>query len=356
MNTRLLERAIKNFVLKAEISINRKLDKEFIPNNKEIFCIETSSLCNLKCRFCAYDKKRSPRVSMSNELFMRCVEQAIKLGYKEFHLTPCTGEVFMDKDVFEKFEYMETNSGVRAYHFFTNLTILEEEQIALLMTLKKLNRLTVSIYGHDEESFIALTNSTSKIYRKLISNLETLLAHRSIWPFKINIGFRSTFDVASVESSDLLRLISRYRANGVKVNSSHGIYNNWGGYISQKDVSDLNLHIISSDGIYKSGACVKLFDSFQVTASGIVNGCSCRDVDTTLKIGDISKAPLNNILSKDNPAYQEVIEKQQAGLFQKVCSNCDYYRSIYHQPSNFRKNKTPIQTMEEFFRNLASKY
>lgn len=355
MKSRVVERFLKNFVLRAEISINRKLGREFIPANSETFCIETSSACNLKCRFCAYEKKQSPRVSMSNELFISCTEQALDLGFNEFHLTPCTGDVFMDKNVFEKFEYMDTRDGIRAYHFFTNLTVLDEEQIGRLVTLKKLSRLTVSIYGHDEASFVALTNSSPKLYRRLISNLETLLSYRESWPFEVSIGFRSTFDAPCDESSELLRLIAQYRSKGVGVHSSHGIYNNWGGSISQEDVGDLNLLILSSDGIYKSGACVKLFDSFQVTASGVVNGCSCRDVDTTLKIGDVKEKSLRDILSKDNPEYLKVIEKQQNGKFQDVCKSCDYYRSVYHQPSNFRKNKIATQTMTEFLDKTTSK-
>ena len=344
-----LERILKNFSLRAEISLNRKLGREFIPLDKETICIETSSACNLKCRFCAYEKKQSPRVSMSNELFVDCVGQALDLGYREFHLTPCTGDLFMDRNVFDKFDYMDANDGVRAYHFFTNLTVLDEEKIARLMKLKKLSRMVVSVYGHDEASFVALTDTSSKLYRRLIANLETLLSYRDVWPFALSIGFRSTFDAPDDESSELLKLLGAYRAKGVGVHSSHGIYNNWGGYISQKDVGDLNLHISSADGIYKSGACVKLFDSFQVTASGVVNGCSSRDVDTTLKIGSVNEQPLREILSAANPEYRKVIERQQAGDFPEVCRNCDSYRSIYHQPSNFRRNKIPTQNITTYF-------
>lgn len=348
MKLRLLERVLKNFVVKIEVFINRKFGREFIPARTETFCLETSSSCNLKCRFCAYEKKQSPRVNMDNDLFMKSIEQALDLGYREFHLTPCTGDVFMDTSVFDKFTYMEENEKVEAYHFFTNLTLLDEQKIDRLMGLRKLSRIVVSIYGHDEDSFIALTKSSPKVYRRLISNLEVLLPLCEKWPFALSIGFRSTFDVPDDESSDLLKLIARYRAAGVGVHSSHGIYNNWGGYISQADVGDLNLHIVDSDSVYKSGACVKLFDSFQVTASGIVNGCSCRDVDSALKIGDLNEKPLREIVAPSNPEYIKIIEEQQSGKFRDVCKNCDYYRSVYHQPSNYRKNKIPTQTMREF--------
>ncbi len=352
MKLQLVERSLKNLLMHLEIPLNRRLGREHIPADKETFCIEPSSACNLRCRFCAYEKKSSPRVNMSQSMFTSCVDEALDIGYKEFHLTPCTGDVFMDPHIFDKFAYLEECKGVRAYHFFTNLTIIGTDKIERLLKLKKLSRMVVSVYGHDEETFVTLTQSSSKIYRRLLANLETLLAHRADWPFKLSIGFRSTFDVPRNDASDLLRLLRRLRDAGVRVNSSRGLYNNWGGYVKQDDVRDLNIKIISAERVYKSGACVKLFDSFQVTASGIVNGCSCRDVDTTLKIGDLNEMPLRSILSRTNTAYMKVIEEQQSGRFPPVCRACDYYRSIYHQPSDFRKNKIPTQTIAAFLKKL----
>jgi sulfatase maturation enzyme AslB (radical SAM superfamily) len=349
---RILERSLKNLVLRAEHLANRRAGREFIPAFTETFCIEVSGACNLKCRFCAYEKKTAPRVNMTHDIFVFAVAQALDLGYREFHLTPCTGDVFMDPRVFDKFAYLEANERVRAYHFFTNLTILDAPKIEQLLKLKKLSRISISIYGHDEASFVALTKASPRIYRRLLANMDLLLARRAEWPFSVGIGFRSTFDVPAGDGSDLLRMIRRYREAGVGVHSSHGIYNNWGGYVSQADVGDLNLHIVSSDSVYKSGACVKLFDSFQVTASGVVNGCSCRDVDSTLRIGDLNDAPLRQILSLANPEYLRLIEEQQEGEFRPVCRSCDYYRSIYHLPSNFRRNRTPTQTMAQFFGKL----
>jgi hypothetical protein len=225
-----------------------------------------------------------------------------------------------------------------------------------LQQLKKFERLTISVYGHDEESFIAITKADKKIYRRLIANLETILEHLGQWPFPISIGFRSTFDVPTSDAGELMALLTRLRTAGVGIHASHGIYNNWGGYISQKDVGDLNVHIMSSDGPLKSGACVKLFDSVQVMATGIVNGCSCRDVDATLSIGDLGQAPLAKILSATNTEYQRIIDEQQAGNFRPVCKSCDYYRSIYHQPTNYRRQGIPVQTLPQFMASLSRRH
>ncbi|MCG2575513.1 radical SAM protein [Dechloromonas sp. XY25] len=352
---RLLEKSLKRIYLKLESAFNRRLGHEYIPLDLGAFNIETSSACNLKCRFCAYEKKETPRVSMANEMFAKTVEQALELGFNEFHLTPTTGDVFMDKHVFEKFAYLDAHPKVKAYHFFTNLTVLNPAQIEQLTRLKKLSRITVSIYGHDEVTFIDIAKSSSKVFQRLLANLRALLALKPQWPFAVSLGFRSTFDVPAEPVDDLMHLLREFRAAGVSIHASHGIYNNWGGYITQDDVAGLNIKILDGSKTPKLGPCVKLFDGFQVMATGVVNGCSCRDVDATLQIGHIDQAPLKNILSGHNPLYQQIITEQEAGKFRPACEGCDYYRSIYHQPKVFRKKNIPVQTRLQFFRRFNDK-
>lgn len=352
MRLRIAGKILRNAVIHLEILFNRIFKREFIPVELGAFNIETSSACNLKCRFCAYEKKTSPRVNMPNELFRNAVEQVTGMGFSEFHLTPTTGDVFMDKHLYEKLAFLDDHPKVAGYHFFTNLTIPRRDQLLRLQDLKKLKHLTISVYGHDEASFIAITKADAKIYRRLLTNLEAVLEHAGQWPFSISIGFRSTFDVPATDEGELMALLTRLKKAGVGIHASHGIYNNWGGMISQSDVTGLNVHIMPSDGPHKSGACVKLFDAVQIMATGVVNACSCRDADATLKIGDLREKPLTEIISMANPEYLRIIEEQQAGKFRPVCKSCDYYRSIYHQPSNYRRQNIPVQTLRHYLDNL----
>jgi MoaA/NifB/PqqE/SkfB family radical SAM enzyme len=354
MRFRVLATIIRNSLIRVEILINRLLKREFIPTDA-VFHIETSSACNLKCRFCAYEKKSSPKVSMPNDLFFDSIGQAITLGYTRFDLTPSTGDVFMDKRVFEKFAWLDARPEVEEYAFFTNLTIPKSDGIVKLVQLKKLAQLTISIYGHDRESFIAITKSTELVYRRLIDNLESLLALKERWNFDVAIGFRSTFGVPQQDASELMKVLRRFEKAGVPVRPSHGVYNNWGGYISQADVAGLDMHITSTQLTYKFGACAKLFDSVQVMATGVVNACACRDVDATLRIGDARTSRLADIMSVKNAEYMRIIDEQQQGKFRQVCQSCDFYKSIYHQRSEYRRNKTATQSVQQFKDKLAGR-
>ena len=98
-------------------------------------------------------------------------------------------------------------------------------------------------------------------------------------------------------------------------------------------------------------------DSVKVKASGVVNGCSCRDVDNQLKIRDLNEQPLEQILSPTkNPRYRQLIEEQEASKYRDVCKNCDFYRSIYHQPKVYRKKGIKTQTLAEFLEKPLPKY
>jgi hypothetical protein len=130
------------------------------------------------------------------------------------------------------------------------------------------------------------------------------------------------------------------------------VYNNWGGYISQKDVEGLDIDITGADTVYKSGACSLLLTTVQVTATGVVNGCACRDVDATLRIGVLGELPLGVFVWGVNPAYMQLIDEQQRGEFRPICRTCDFYKSIYHRRVGLMRYKLTTQTLAEFTQSL----
>jgi len=354
MNPAVIAKSAKNILSSVEINFNRAAGREFVPKQPDMLHIETCSTCNLKCRFCAYVKKENAKVAMKDELFADLIAQAVDMGYHRFELTPCTGDVFMDHHIFNKLQLLEDNPAVKSYQFFTNFTILKPEDVERLIGLKKLCSLTISIYGHDLSTFIAITQSTEKIYQRLIGNLETLYGLLDRRSFALDFGFRSTRDAPRSCDSDIMRLLERYTTAGIKVRTSN-VYSNWGGFISQDDVKGLAIDITKPNRTYKNGACTLLFTSVQVMANGVVNGCAVKDVEASLRIGDLNEQPLREILSTRNPSYMKLIEEQQSGHFRPVCQSCDYYKSIYHMRSVYRKGEMQTQSLAEFRDRLDAK-
>jgi hypothetical protein len=341
---KLLRNIPKAFAIKA----SRLRGREFIPALRDLIYIETSSLCNLDCRFCAYPKKRGARTTMPQPLFESCARQAVELGYRRVDLTPCTGDVFMDRGLFAKLRFLEEHPDILSYGFHTNFTVPDRDDIQQLMRLGKLKDVVISVYGCDQASFKAITQSTGKVYQRLIDNLEFLLPRRDQRKFALMLSVHPGRPSLRGVSSDITRLITQFAKVGVTIKIHKGVYNNWGGYINKQDVSGLPIEIVAPGAIYKNGACVRLMTAVQIMATGIVNGCACRDVDATLRLGDVKAMPLRDIISSRNTTYMELIDTQQRGEFQPICHNCDFYASIYRQSSAYRKEGVALETLAQF--------
>ena len=348
-------KAVRNARNAVAINFNRVMRREFIPRQAGFLNIETSSVCNLKCCFCAYPKKHSPKITMRDAYFENYVGQALDMGYRHFDLTPCTGDIFMDRHIFNKLEFLESNPRVQSYLFFTNFTVPKTKDIERLFSLNKISGITISVYGHDLPSFLAVTNSTEKVYRRLVRNLETLYGLLGQRKFQLRLGFHEARRRFHRSRSDLTRIVEKIEKAGVAVRRYKSVYNNWGGFITKEDVAGLPIEVGSNDEIYKNGACVRLLTAVQIMSTGIVNGCACRDPDATLRIGNLKEKPLREILSAKNPAYMQLIAEQQKGEFQPVCKSCDFYASIYHKSSGYRKSGTELQSLSEFIAELDAR-
>ena len=123
-------------------------------------------------------------------------------------------------------------------------------------------------------------------------------------------------------------------------------YNNWGGLVKPDDVSPAKI-VLSSKSPPKVGACRLIFFKLQVMADGTVNACACRDANATLAIGNLNNDSLKYIISRENETYMQLILNQESGLFNEICTTCDFYDSIYKS----KKDGTKSQSLGQFLNN-----
>ena len=321
-------------------SLNRKknyfLKKQYIPDYLSNINIENTSVCNLKCKFCAYEKRdllNVPHTTMTLDFFKDIANQCIDFGYKNFGLTPVTGDVFMDKNILDKFDYLENLKKLEGFYFYTNFIPINEKKIERLFSYKKLTHLGISIYGHDEASFINFSKGTSNSFKILKKNLEffyKLLKERN-FGFKIEIGHRTSKDFNIMESdNDLSKILKKIsKLENVLYDKNHS-FNNWGGMIDQEDVKDLNVKF-QKELVPKTGSCSLIYSRLAIGANGLVNACACRDANFSLRIGDVRKNKIREIISLKNEKYKALIDRQERNDFPRVCESCDFYRSIYRK-------------------------
>ena len=348
-----IKKNIRKFIDYFVLNKNAILNKTYIPNRYEHLYIEVTNKCNLGCKFCAYTKGSLPKKNMTNDFFKEVIEKACEYGYSKFGLTPDAGEVFLDKYFIEKLDYLEQFEKVKSYSFFSNMTLMKREYIDFLVNCKKLTILSISIYGHDEESFIAVTGSDKKNYFNLLKNLQYLLKHQASSNMKIEIGFRTIRDFSFEKcNSELCLIIKKYKQSGTPIFVSTQ-YNNWGGLIKQNDVKDLDILLSNEDEVYKKGACSLIFYKNIVLSDGRINACASRDINKTMIIGDLTKQNFNDIFNYKNKKYINLIKSQNKGDFHSICKNCDFYRSIYKKHDIYRYHVMPPTTLKRTFKAMS---
>lgn len=340
------------------LNMNRLRKNTFVPHPRSHMCIEPASYCNLACKFCSYAKDVRPRRIMPTTDFINYVDQAIDMGFRTFVLTPMTGDVFMDRDLTSKLQYLEQNDDVDSVVFYTNLIGASEQSIAFVCAMKKLKLFEISIYGHDLESFKAITGAGKTQYNRLLANLTLLLDHarpekhgdRIVLAFSTYNAFAFPGDPPSDLCAVLVELQHRL---GIEIGARED-YDSWGGLITKDDVRGIDVNLIDGRYLYKKGPCQLLFAYVQIMADGRVNACACRDAGGSLVIGDLAEQPLKDIISNRNANYMDLIGDQAAGKFQNSCRSCTFYRSVYdHRPGAQPISDLGLIQMDAFFDSLG---
>ena len=318
------------------LNTNKLLGRSYVPHPRKRLFIEPVSFCNLACKFCSYPKNLHARTVMDDALFRHSVDQAAAMGFETLVLTPVNGDVFMDKNIIQRMEYIE-NSTIEFHEFYTNFIGADEAAIKSLMAMKKLRYMEISVYGHDLDSFQNITRRGSAQYDRLVANLRTLslrLADTRSNP-RIGIGIRTyrSFRIGEANKNDLLDAIEALRGRGAIVEVS-SLVDNWGGDVTKADIADIEMDLTEGRYIFRKGPCARPFDSVQITAEGKVNACACRDPRGLLTLGSVKSQPLDEILSIENRKWTAIIDDHHAGRFNSVCEACGFYQSIYdHRPT-----------------------
>jgi MoaA/NifB/PqqE/SkfB family radical SAM enzyme len=330
------------------ITINRILARSFVPRPWLRLFVEPTSSCNLACRFCAYPLGLRPRQSMSGDLFARCMQGAAELGVEQLWMTPITGDVFMDKDVLNKLRLAESSS-VKDISFYTNFVVPDAEGVKALRRTTKLRELHISLYGANQERFAAITQKSSRLFERLVLNLETLCDELRDWPNppRIFLELREgvEFNLQQWDGA-LAKAVARLRSEH---GASFGVtteYDTWGGQVTEKSVEGLGITLLPGEVLFRRGVCYHVFRSPMVTASGAVIACGCRGYDPDLVLGDLRHSPLSEILSLRNPKLWSVVSNMNAGRFPKTCASCSVYRSTFDHRWSKAMDPLEVTTLE----------
>lgn len=321
---------------------------ERIPHPREHLYIACSTVCNLGCKICPYRKNVLSKRIMTNELFATTVEQACAIGFESFGLTPLIGEVFTDPQFARKLSFLESYERVESYSFTTNFTLADPRFIERLSHLKKLRYMSISVYGHDESTFIDAASSDGRTWQRLLDNLSLLAEVLPAEPVRVLVRIRSASSVGLEDCRpELQNVLDSLARKNVQVKFPQHYYN-WGGLITDEDIADFDVEFLQQLQP-KRGPCAMIFYKTIVLPDGRVNACACRDAAATLVIGDLTTQSLAEIYSSRNPVYRRLIERQCNGDYGPVCGSCNMYRSISGTHVTYEGHRKPAIALSDFF-------
>lgn len=265
--------------------------------------IQIINSCNLNCVWCGrkwYGGTPEYRY-MNTQKFKRIVDRCLDCGITDFCLTPMMGEVFLDRDFYDKVWYLERNHRVRHFFFATNLL---NAQTGRLKGLTKM-RLEVSVYGYDSKSY--LKNTGYDGFDEFVNRLISLVKDKT-FPITLYIRFPESlckkFDV----------LLKFFETKGVEISYDETHNYNWGGLIPEGSLQ------AEHPMIEKVGVCPTAHTGC-IFEDGQFGLCYMNDIERTMLFGNIFDKSLYGL--KNNDKYKKVIENMTNNVYEGICERCN---------------------------------
>ena len=226
--------------------------------------IITTNHCQLRCNFCLNSKLDAnfPIESLSYDTFVKTIDKLITFGFNTFDLTPNIGDIFLDKDIYNKLTYFENHERVKHYEFVSNFLALDEIGIKQIHCTQKCE-CAISIYGFDEKSYQETTGVNC--FRKFHQNFKKLYGlckeTKNSDAFMFYMRYSALEDFPDSEIKEMLIKMLEW---GAELENAELVNRNWGG-------------LMLDNKCKKIGICSRLLKENGVYPNGDITACNCWD-------------------------------------------------------------------------------
>ncbi len=313
----------KNSFIKQDLrSIYKILTHKKFPEEPKKLFIFSSTFCNANCNFCGNKFLKDKREIMNFDIFKKSIDEWVELGNSKIDLTPSPGEIFTDKEIMKKIDYLkEKNCTAR---FYTNGILLEKYIDKILNS--NISEISIDIgdinINNDSKIFNISKETSKKRLNSIIKLLEKKKKMKS--DIEIKICFRPIRRIKNIlRDMEKTKLYEYYKKNLFKIEILYA-YDNWGGDISKKNL--IGIQTMKRPPIIKKIPC-ESFYSLSILPNGEIRVCGCRTKGTLqdeLIIGNIKDMKLKNITKSEK--FQNLIENFKKGKIPLVCQKCTFYK------------------------------
>lgn len=260
--------------------------------------IETVNRCPANCLICPRESFKSSLGVMKMDLFKKIIDDCVQYNTKVIDLCGF-GESFSDNLLFERCKYVKEKLPEAKIYISTNAYLMNPRHWENIV--KYIDILKLSIFGMSQKTY----NEVHKLnYKKCFTNINGFLQYKaSSKPYTIGLFVR--VEENAYEQEEWLEYWES-KLDEVYIWKPH----NWVDYRNYRTVDKT-----------KQVSCGRPFRTMYVHIDGTVSVC-CWDINKRLKIGDISKHSIKEILTSKK--LRNIQDKHGNHDFSGlICSKCD---------------------------------
>ncbi|MGB0681883.1 MAG: radical SAM/SPASM domain-containing protein [Magnetovibrionaceae bacterium] len=285
--------------------------------------LETTTLCNARCVFCAYRKAERPKTIMPLALFERIADQYAAIGGGFLGFSPLMSDPLVDPLILDRLAYLKANHPTIKVNMFTNGIRLEKlAKEDILGLVRDLDHLDVSLGGIDRENYKVMFGVDK--FDSVMRGLQLLADAKASLPegsgARLRLHFRTHVKDQVLVHPTFLGL----KQQGFEVAEVLDRFSNWTGKVTADDIPE-GASFQETDNTNKRKACLPPKTYLSVLADGRVLGCMCMDWREASVIGDISKQGMVDIWKSDEArAFRDSFERAEV---HEICKGCSYYKA-----------------------------
>ena len=302
--------------------------------------VETVNICNNLCIICAYRDQERIKSTMSIDLFKKVIQDYTDLGGGRLSLTPCVGDVFLDKHLATRLKYLETIPQITELLVTTNAVLassIEEEELRYIVG--RFSKIGISIYGCEQDEYEKMTQK--KTFDKMVEGIRRIVL---VAKEQIALEFR-LFQKRTTE--ELFRWVCdvvlpdmapEEVARKTRINSNITTYANWGVYNSENTPLPDPAAWAPSKRCEQKSQCLIPMLACIVFSNGNVSFCCCDNFNDApeLRLGSIVDSSLAELYNSERA--RQLWDWQNNGT-PEFCKNCSF-----HIPMDSIRNNPTLLT------------
>ena len=259
--------------------------------------VEITNICNLKCSFCALNKRTKTFLSLDD---FRILLNKLS-GYTEYLYFHVMGEPLMHPDI-----NIMVDLAYKMY-FKVNITT-NGYLIKKVENNKNIRQINISLHSYDEHGGVALDDYLENIFNVVdkLTKYGTYVKYR-LW---VNCAYKSKI---------LDKLCDKYNVKIQEKNMklSDNIY--------FEEESQFIWPSLNNDYYNEIGSCRGLRDHIGILVDGTIVPC-CLDNEGNIKLGNIYKNTIDDIINSD------LFVSMKNGFLNnkkvnELCRHCNFYDS-----------------------------